>query len=66
VDEERKIAGAFGVLRLWGLLPFPRRATFVVDAEGIVRRVIVSEFDIDRHVDEAISALRALTSEGGR
>jgi peroxiredoxin Q/BCP len=60
VDRDRKLANAFGVTRLWGLVPFVKRVTFVIDAEGIVRKVIASEFDIDRHVDEAIAALRDL------
>lgn len=60
IDADQKICSAFGVLRLWGLLPFPKRVTFVVDAEGVVRKTIASELDIDRHVDEAIAALRDL------
>jgi peroxiredoxin len=48
------------VQRLWGLLPLAKRATFVVDREGVVRGVTASEFDIDRHVDEAIATLRSM------
>ena len=58
-DPDKRVSSAFGVLRLWGLIPFSKRVTFVVDARGVVRKVIASEFDIDRHVDEAIAALRA-------
>jgi peroxiredoxin Q/BCP len=60
-DPERRLSAAFGVLRLWGLLPFTRRATFVVDGEGTVRKVITSELSADRHVDEAMEALRGLS-----
>jgi len=60
-DPERRLAKAFGVLRLWGLLPFTRRVTFVVDAGGTVRKVITSELNASRHVDEAIAALRAFS-----
>ena len=59
-DPEKKLSGAFGVLRLWGLLPITKRVTFVVDGSGVVRNVIASEFDIDKHVDEAIATLRAI------
>ena len=59
-DPDRKLCDAFGVLRLWGLLPFPKRVTFVVDGAGIVRKVIASELNAERHVDEAVAALRAI------
>lgn len=59
-DPDKKISGAFGVLRLWGLLPITKRVTFVVDAKGVVRNVIASEFAIDRHVDGAIATLRSI------
>jgi thioredoxin-dependent peroxiredoxin len=59
-DPQKKLSEAFGVLRLWGLLPFTKRVTFVVDGDGRVSKVIASEFDADRHVDEALAALRAL------
>ena len=38
-DTDAAICKAFGVARLGGWLP-PRRVTFVIDREGIVRRVI--------------------------
>jgi thioredoxin-dependent peroxiredoxin len=59
-DTGKRVAGAFGVLRLWGLLPFTKRVTFVVDREGIVRNLIVSETDVDKHVEEAIASLRSI------
>ena len=48
------------MLWLGGLLPISRRVTFVVDGAGVVRKVIASEFNIDRHIDEAITALRSI------
>ena len=59
-DTNRTLAAAFGVQRLWGLLPFAKRVTFVVDREGVVRHVIASEFNIDKHVDEAIARLQSI------
>jgi thioredoxin-dependent peroxiredoxin len=59
-DRGQTVSAAFGVQRLWGLLPFTKRVTFVVDGEGVVRNVIASEFDIDKHVDEAIATLRSI------
>jgi peroxiredoxin Q/BCP len=60
-DADGKIAGKFGVARLGGWLP-TKRATFVIDKEGVVRHVIHSELNIDKHVDEAIQALKKLQS----
>jgi peroxiredoxin len=54
------VAAGFGVQRLWGLLPFAKRVTFVVDRAGVVRNVIASELNIDKHVDEAITTLRSM------
>ncbi len=59
-DTDRKISGAFGVLWLWGILPVTRRITFVVDGKAVVRKTIASEFNIDRHIDEAIATLKSI------
>ncbi len=59
-DRDASICKAFGVARLGGWLP-PRRVTFVIDRDGIVRRVIASELNANKHVDEALAALRSLT-----
>ena len=66
-DTDGSIAKAFGVARLGGLLSGwipPRRVTFVIDRDGVVRRVIESEFSAQKHIDGAIEALRGLG--GGR
>ena len=60
-DRDAAIGKAFGVARLGGWLP-PRRVTFVIDRDGVVRHVIASEFNADKHVDEALAAVRALAS----
>jgi peroxiredoxin Q/BCP len=59
-DPKRKVASAFGVLRLWGLLPFTKRVTFVIDRSGTIRNVIAAEFDIDAHVEGAIATLGSM------
>jgi peroxiredoxin Q/BCP len=58
-DADAKIASAYGVSRLGGWLP-TRRVTFVIDKDGIVRHIIESELNIDKHIDEALAMLRAL------
>ena len=58
-DRSAAIATAFGVSRLGGWLP-TKRVTFVIDKQGVVQKVIQSEFSIDMHIDEAIETLRRL------
>ena len=60
-DKDATICKAYGVARLGGWLP-PRRVTFVIDRDAIVRRVIASELNANKHVDGAIAALRELAS----
>lgn len=58
-DADKKIARAFGVLRLGGWL-LTRRVTFVIDREGVIRHITQSELNMDVHIDEAIAALRSM------
>jgi peroxiredoxin Q/BCP len=56
-DVDMSISKMFGVKR-----PGPlglRRATFVIDTDRTVRKVISSEFNMDMHADEALAALSA-------
>ena len=61
-DGNAGIAKAYGVSRLGGWLP-TKRVTFVIGKDGIVKRVIRSELNINRHIDEAIEALRELEAK---
>ena len=63
VDDDRQISRAYGVLRLGGLLPL-RRVTFIIDKQGIIRRVIHDELRMGRHISAALAALEEL-QEGG-
>lgn len=56
-DSSCELARAFDVL--WALVHVSKRATFVVDAEGIVRGVFHYELRIDRHVED----VKRLTTE---
>jgi peroxiredoxin Q/BCP len=58
-DTDASICKAYGVARLSGWLP-PKRVTFVIDRDGIVRNVITGELSADTHVDGALAALREL------
>jgi peroxiredoxin Q/BCP len=59
-DEGGKVRALFGVKPTLGL--FPGRATFVIDREGVVRHVFVSQLRAGAHVEEALSVVRQLTS----
>jgi len=55
-DPDRKVAAAYGVKRPGPL--FNKRATFVIGADQRLIAVITSELNMDKHADEALSALR--------
>ena len=58
-DSDGKARRAFGVPKSLGLLP--GRVTYVIDKEGIVRHVFSSQFAADRHVKEALEAIRTMS-----
>jgi peroxiredoxin Q/BCP len=58
-DGDKSIARSFGVLRLGGIL-LTKRVTFVIDRSGTIRHVTQSELSMDRHIDNALAALREL------
>ena len=45
----------FGVTKTLGLLP--GRVTYVIDPEGVVRRVFSSQFKPKKHIDEALAVI---------
>ena len=55
-DEGGKVRKLYGVPNTLGL--FPGRVTYVVDEEGVVRHIFSSQLGVERHVQEAIEALR--------
>ncbi len=57
-DESGEVATAFGVRRKY-ITPV-KRATFVIDTDRTVRKVIASEMSMDVHADRALAALRHL------
>jgi thioredoxin-dependent peroxiredoxin len=59
-DVDGKIRALYGVKPTLGL--FPGRATFVIDRQGVVRHVFVSQLRAGAHVGEALSVVRQLTA----
>jgi len=58
-DEEGKVRKLYGVPNTLGI--FPGRVTYVIDREGIVRHVFSSQLGVEKHVEEALKALRSLS-----
>jgi len=55
-DEGGKVRRLYGVPKSFGL--FPGRVTYVIDEQGVVRHIFSSQLGVERHVQEAINALR--------
>ena len=46
----------YGVPNDFGL--FPGRVTYVIDEEGVVKHIFSSQLSVEKHVEEALEALR--------
>jgi peroxiredoxin Q/BCP len=55
-DGAGKVRKLYGVSNTLGL--FPGRVTYVIDEQGVVRHIFSSQLGVERHVQEAIVALR--------
>ena len=59
-DAHGDVARAYGVKRRY-VTPV-KRATFVIDTEGVIREVIASEWNMNVHADKALDALGRLAA----
>jgi peroxiredoxin Q/BCP len=59
-DADGSIRKAFGVSNTLGLVP--KRVTFVIDRQGIIRHVFSALFTADKHVLEARKIVQELAS----
>jgi thioredoxin-dependent peroxiredoxin len=57
-DADGTVARMFGVKRTIDRLPL-KRTTFVIDTDRSIVEVIASEFNMDKHADQALTVLRA-------
>jgi peroxiredoxin Q/BCP len=57
-DADGKVRGAYGVEKTWLLIP--GRVTFVIDKQGIIRHIFNSQFNPEKHIDEALNVIKAL------
>jgi peroxiredoxin Q/BCP len=56
-DESRVISERYGVV--WPVLRIDRRATFVIDEQGVVEDVIHHEVQVYRHLEDVLERLAA-------
>jgi peroxiredoxin Q/BCP len=57
-DKDKTVADKYGVGKSLGILP--GRVTFVIDKQGIVRLMFSSQLNFEKHVTEALEALKKM------
>jgi len=60
-DEDNRVRKLYGVPSSLGLIP--GRVTYIIDKQGIVRRIFNSQTQAPRHVEEAKKALREIEKQ---
>lgn len=59
-DPDGEMGTVFETRRLGGLLPFPKRVTYVIDAAGVIRGIFHHDLAIDQHVADVRRCLASL------
>ena len=54
-EVDRKVAGPYNVGRTMGLLP--GRVTYVIDKNGVIKKIFSSQFSFEKHMDEALKVI---------
>jgi peroxiredoxin Q/BCP len=60
-DEDGKVRKLYGVPSSMGIIP--GRVTFIIDKKGVVRHVFSSQFQPEKHIEEALKVLKELEKE---
>ena len=60
-DASGAVRKAYKVPATLGVIP--GRVTYVIDRQGVIRRIFTSQLNIERHLAEALAGLRELTGE---
>ncbi len=58
-DEGGKVRKLYGASSTFGLVP--GRVTYVLDEEGVVRHIFSSQLGVEKHIEEALEALRSMS-----
>lgn len=62
-DSDHALSRAYGVERLNGRIPLPKRVTYVIDKEGVIRAAIHHEIMMGWHVTDVQRALAEIAAE---
>lgn len=57
-DAGGKVRESYGVEKTWLLIP--GRVTFVIDKQGTIRHIFNSQFNPEKHIDEALTMIKSL------
>jgi peroxiredoxin Q/BCP len=60
-DEKNEVRKLYGVPSSMGIIP--GRVTYIIDKKGIVRHVFSSQFQPEKHIEEALKVLKELEKE---
>ena len=60
-DEDDKVRELYGVPSTMGIIP--GRVTYIIDKKGIVRHIFSSQFQPEKHIEEALKILEELAKE---
>jgi peroxiredoxin Q/BCP len=60
-DEDGKVRKLYGVPSTMGIIP--GRVTYIIDKKGVVRHVFSSQFQPEKHIEEALKVLKELERE---
>ena len=60
-DEKNEVRQLYDVPATMGVIP--GRVTFIIDKNGIVRHVFSSQFQPEKHIEEALTILKELEKE---
>jgi peroxiredoxin Q/BCP len=60
-DEKNEVRKLYGVPATMGIIP--GRVTFIIDKKGVVRHVFSSQYQPEKHIEEALKILKELEKE---
>ncbi|MBN1244004.1 peroxiredoxin [Candidatus Bathyarchaeota archaeon] len=60
-DEKDEVRKLYGVPSTMGIIP--GRVTYIIDKKGIVRHIFNSQFQPEKHIEEALKILKELEKE---
>jgi peroxiredoxin Q/BCP len=60
-DEDNRVRQLYGVPSTMGIIP--GRVTFIIDKQGVVRHIFSSQFQPEKHIEEALKILKDLEKE---